>query len=360
MANRLVLAALGLFYAVTAVLLVRSLGETYRRSLREQRAILALASARKANAQNRQRDPLALVAKPDHEPPGHPLPSPVEPNDPKPGTPAAQPVLPARSLAHARISPGSEPKPYESPIVLRPLVLAGLDQASTAEEVLFGDTLNKLILINHPAVEKGSSQQKVLLEATQPMIDLRERKDVEVKLVVLDTDDVNAFSHLGGYLYVTRGLLSFAGTDEEFQFVVGHELAHIDLRHGQEQVAALTRDGTIEKLGTLQAMYHQVAAGYTEAQEFAADDRVIDRMIKLDHTPRECLMYLRKLRRLSEDLKFREGHQSPRTPPDATIQDVGNHIRSQPAAWKRVKRLESRLNVTPARPVADDPPASGR
>ena len=192
------------------------------------------------------------------------------------------------------------------------------------------------------------------------MLDLRDRKDIEVKIVVLDADEVNAFSHIGGYVYVTRGLLSFAGTDEEFQFVVGHELAHIDLKHGQALLAEATRSGLVEKVGTLQAMYHLIARGYTDAQEFAADDWVIDRMLKLDHTTRECLMYLRKLRRLSEDLDFRDGHKAPKTPPDATVQDIDNHTWAAPGAAERLKRLESRLNATPVRPGAIGPTPTGR
>ena len=66
-------------------------------------------------------------------------------------------------------------------------------------------------------------------------------------------------------------------------------------------------------------------------------------------------MYLRKLKRLSEELNFREGHKPAKTPPEAPVQDVANHIRSEPAAWKRLARLEARFNVKPARPSAPVP-----
>ena len=75
-------------------------------------------------------------------------------------------------------------------------------------------------------------------------------------------------------------------------------------------------------------------------------------MVKLDHTPRECLMYLRKLKLLSEDHKFGEGRKPPKTDASATIQDIDNHIRAAPAAWKRVERAAKRLNVSPGRPAS--------
>lgn len=330
MANRFVLAAVGLVYAASAVWLVHAQGRAYRDSLRERRAAL-VARVVPTNPAQRQIDAIPEPAPPTPHIIDKRVPIPTDEVRPPEPTPA---------------------KPYESTVALRPLVIAGLETASTAEEAMFGEALSALIAINHPTLPEGSAQQRTILEAIEPLMDLRERKDVEIKLNILDSDDVNAFSHMGGYVYVSRGTLSFAGSDEEFQFAVGHELAHIDLRHGRAQLARLTRDGTVAKVGTVQAVYHQIAEGYTEAEEFAADDWATDRMVKLDHTTRECLMYLRKLRRLSEEQGFREGRKPAKTPPEAATQDVGNHARSAPAAWKRLARLEARFNVKPARPSA--------
>lgn len=347
------LAAVGLVYVATAVGLVHFLGHSYRRDLRERRAAWTLSQVKKAPAPAPPPvETIASVTRPEPSVPvtRHEAPTPRKVH-PKP--------TPAKHLAATPAPSEPIPKPYESPIKLKPLVIPGLETAPTAEEAMFGDALNKLILINHPAVDDGGALQKTLLDAVQPMLDLRTRKDVEIKLVVLDSEGVNAFSHLGGYLYVTRGLLNFAGTEGEFQFVIGHELAHIDHRDGQALLAEATKTGLVASVGTLQAMYHLIARGYTDAQEFAADDLTIDRMLKLDHTTRECLMYLRKLRRMSEDQNFREGHKAPSTQPDATVQDIDNHLRAAPGAAKRLGRLETRLNATPARPGTIGPPGTG-
>ncbi len=355
MAKPLVLTAVGLIYVATAVVLVHTLGHTYRRELRERRAAWTLAQtkseARPEPAAPSPPEPIASTERPESI-------APVKHREtPKPHKAHPKPVPAKHLAANAATAP---PKPYESPIKLKPLVIPGLETASSAEEILFGETLNKLILINHPAVEDGSALQKNLLDAVQPMLDLRSRKDIEIKLIVLDSDNVNAFSHLGGYIYVTRGLLNFAGTEGEFQFVIGHELAHIDHHDGQALLTEATKDGLVARVGTLQAMYHLIAKGFTDAQEFAADDLTIDRLLKLDHTTRECLMYLRKLRRMSEDQNFREGHKNPASPADAPVQDIDNHLRAAPGAANRLNRLETRLNATPARPGTIGPAPTGR
>jgi len=57
------------------------------------------------------------------------------------------------------------------------------------------------------------------------------------KLRVLNDSTVNAYAVLGGHLYINRGLLAVPGiTDDEIAAVVGHEIAHIEKRHGLQQI----------------------------------------------------------------------------------------------------------------------------
>ena len=55
------------------------------------------------------------------------------------------------------------------------------------------------------------------------------RKDLALKFSIIEADEVNAFSHVGGYIYFNTGLLEIISTDAELQFVVGHEIAHLEL-----------------------------------------------------------------------------------------------------------------------------------
>ena len=49
---------------------------------------------------------------------------------------------------------------------------------------------------------------------------------------VLDEPEVTAYSLPGGHVFVTRGLLEQLTSESELAFVLGHEIAHIDLEHG--------------------------------------------------------------------------------------------------------------------------------
>jgi Zn-dependent protease with chaperone function len=54
---------------------------------------------------------------------------------------------------------------------------------------------------------------------------------------VVNARDINAFTFPGGFLYVNRGLLEAARTESELAGVLGHEVAHVALRHGTHQAS---------------------------------------------------------------------------------------------------------------------------
>ncbi len=52
---------------------------------------------------------------------------------------------------------------------------------------------------------------------------------------VLDSPVVNAFALPGGYVYVTRGLLTHLQNEAQLAVVLGHEIAHVAARHASQQ-----------------------------------------------------------------------------------------------------------------------------
>jgi predicted Zn-dependent protease len=53
---------------------------------------------------------------------------------------------------------------------------------------------------------------------------------------VVDSREVNAFAVPGGWVYVNRGLIEKAQNMSELAGVLGHEIAHVTLRHSVEQM----------------------------------------------------------------------------------------------------------------------------
>ena len=58
-----------------------------------------------------------------------------------------------------------------------------------------------------------------------------DRPDLPWTFVVIDTDGINAFATPGGYIFLTKGLISILSTEDELAFVIGHEIAHVIKKH---------------------------------------------------------------------------------------------------------------------------------
>ncbi|MGK7311533.1 MAG: M48 family metalloprotease [Candidatus Longimicrobiales bacterium M2_2A_002] len=64
-----------------------------------------------------------------------------------------------------------------------------------------------------------------------------ERPDLPWRFRVLDDPTPNAFALPGGFIYVTRGLMSLMGSEAQLASVLGHEIGHVTARHSVSQMS---------------------------------------------------------------------------------------------------------------------------
>jgi predicted Zn-dependent protease len=64
-----------------------------------------------------------------------------------------------------------------------------------------------------------------------------EKPDLPWTFRVVDDAAVNAFALPGGYVYVTRGLLTHLSTEAQLASVLGHEIGHVTGRHSAAQMS---------------------------------------------------------------------------------------------------------------------------
>ena len=58
-----------------------------------------------------------------------------------------------------------------------------------------------------------------------------ERPNLDWHFTIIDTDDVNAFATMGGYVYISRGILPYFQNEADLAAVLGHEIGHITAEH---------------------------------------------------------------------------------------------------------------------------------
>src|SRR6476661_1061898 len=64
-----------------------------------------------------------------------------------------------------------------------------------------------------------------------------ERPDLPWEFHVVNDASVNAFALPGGYIHVTRGLLTAINDEAELATVLGHEIGHVTARHSVQQIS---------------------------------------------------------------------------------------------------------------------------
>src|SRR5690606_18715333 len=64
-----------------------------------------------------------------------------------------------------------------------------------------------------------------------------ERPELPWTFGVLDDPTPNAFALPGGYVFVTRGMLSLMRSEAQLVAVLGHEVGHVTARHSVQQIS---------------------------------------------------------------------------------------------------------------------------
>jgi predicted Zn-dependent protease len=127
---------------------------------------------------------------------------------------------------------------------------------------------------------------------------------------VLNTDEVNAFSGPNGYVFVTRGALEKMQNEAELAGVLAHEIGHVCHHDGLNQVKAAEQSQafseTLSAAGPA-AQFSQLTdaavnaitkTGYTQPQEFAADQEGVKIMTAAGYDPHCYLHFLQRLAQL--------------------------------------------------------------
>ncbi len=362
-------AVLACLYVALSIWLVRSEGQSYRDGRKQARMARSPTESAVPEPGRGAEEPPKVVAVPATAPEtqpaerrdivtAHPAPAPpVEPASPALGgnhVPKPEQVVPQPSQV-ALLKPGSAKAAGMNSAKLDPFWSQPelkknweLGKLSDQEEMRLGEQLHSVILQFNPPTQGGPWQERVHA-AAKPLLARVNRKNINYTFTILESDEVNAFSHPGGYVYLSRGFFPFMGEDEDavLQFILAHEIAHVDLRH---MIRCLQDPGVQNiKMGTLEKVYFFILPlGYLDEQEFTADQWAYGQLIRLDHTRYETLKFLRKLIGYAEAHEFYNGRAKYEPRPGSS--PVQNHLRAHTAAWMRLDELESFIDRASTKP----------
>ncbi|MEO1620519.1 MAG: M48 family metallopeptidase [Cyanobacteria bacterium J06632_3] len=195
-----------------------------------------------------------------------------------------------------------------------------LSSMTDAQEVDLGAGINRqLIESGQINVFEGATLNAYVDEIGQTLADVSDRPNLPYTFQIVEDDAVNAFATMGGYVYVTTGLMAAADNEAELAGVIGHEIGHIAGRHAVKQMrqAAITQGITgalgvnqdrLVNIGTQIAL--QLPA--SRSDEYEADRHGFHSMGRAGYDQTGMVSFMQKLVRRGAPPEFLSTHPDAR------------------------------------------------
>ena len=184
-----------------------------------------------------------------------------------------------------------------------------LSLVSEAQEIQMGREADQQVTASI-GLYPEASLQSYLQRVGAGLAASSERPNLQWTFRVVDDPTVNAFALPGGYIYVTRGLLTHLNSEAELASVLGHEIGHVTARHSVSQMskAQLLNVGLIVGMilrpqlqnfgGLAQAGLELLFLKYSRNDESQADELGLRYLTRAGYDPRPMTQVFRTLERV--------------------------------------------------------------
>ncbi|MDR3123631.1 MAG: M48 family metallopeptidase [Treponema sp.] len=214
-----------------------------------------------------------------------------------------------------------------------------LEDITPEQEYYIGRAVGANLLTNYRLYQDDPDLALYLNEITAAVAINSKKPEIfnGYHAAVLDSEEINAFSTSGGHIFVTRGLVDCAASEDTLAAVIAHEIAHIQLQHSimaiksNRVVDAFATTGSSlaglalsDLAGILDEAANDIVSamqeGYSQTQEFAADTLALELLADAGYEPSSLIVMLQALKQiqsqrngeLANGLKgFARTHPSP-------------------------------------------------
>ncbi|WP_193200357.1 M48 family metallopeptidase [Nostoc sp. MG11] len=121
-------------------------------------------------------------------------------------------------------------------ILIQGVQIFQLSNISDQEEVQLGKEINQQLVNSKIQLYLNQNVNRYVNQIGQKLAANSTRSDIPYTFQVVKNESVNAFATMGGYVYVTTGLLKAADNEAQLASVIAHEIGHIASRHSIEQM----------------------------------------------------------------------------------------------------------------------------
>lgn len=237
------------------------------------------------------------------------------------------------------------------------------ESVSDEQEYYLGRSVSAVILSRYPALP-NQSLALYSSKVAGVLASYSTRPEIfgGYHVGVLNSDEVNAVSAPGGFIFISRGFLKLLENEDELAAVIAHEIAHVALKHGTSAISESNLTDALQIAGKeaaassgnsyiteLNAAFsdsvNQVAKslldkGYGKSQEYAADEYAVALLKRSGYDARALVTVLQKLEKVSkQDGGWFETHPSA----EKRIDEIGGSIGVASVSPDGLKKREQRF-----------------
>lgn len=244
----------------------------------------------------------------------------------------------------------STPRPSQAipflDLLFRGIQVIQLSSISDSQEVAIGKQINDQLTRSEVRLYNNSSVTSYVDQVGQRLVPHSDRPNIPYTFQVVQDSAVNAFATMGGYVYVTTGLLKTADDEAQLASVLGHEMGHIAARHALKQLrqsaleqGLLTAAGLDRNAAVNIGVELAIRRPGSRQDELEADQRGLVTLTRTGYAPIAMVQFMQKL--LSQP-------------------SVPTFLSTHPATRDRITALEAAINPATAHSGAGQDPTSYR
>ncbi len=229
------------------------------------------------------------------------------------------------------------------------------EEITAEEEYYIGRAVAANILISYKPYTGNAALILYLNEICKAITINSDKPDLfnGYHVMILDSEEVNAFASSGGHIFVTKGLLRSANSEDALAGIIAHEIAHIQLQHSVQAIKAsrktdawvssgiaianivsvITDSTEVDVITDVinkfdsdinGAISNLVDKGYSRDQEYQADDLALKLLAAAGYEPSSFVEMLRGLK--TSQARASGGFNSTHPSPDARINNAEKSI----------------------------------
>ncbi|MEB3358662.1 MAG: M48 family metallopeptidase [Synechococcales bacterium] len=214
-------------------------------------------------------------------------------------------------------TPSAAPASSWFDLIFRGIQIIQLSSLSDRQEVQLGGQINEQLVGDQFELYGDRAINDYVKQIGQRLVPTSTRSDIPYTFQVVRDNSINAFATMGGYVYVTTGLLRAADNEAQVASVLGHEIGHIAGRHAVEQMRQMAiAQGVMTAAGVDQSALVNIGVELalrrpnSREDEREADILGLDNLIQAGYAPSAMVAFMEKLLRQGSPPSFLSTHPS--------------------------------------------------